>query len=107
MSAPLTASDIPMKNQMELSSFVVMFGLPEIDVECREDHGHSYGPECRAFVERYAIFLRDVGGAIDEADKLVVRLRPGHKAHRDSDDHAQQTRPERAVHVLRHVLGGR
>ena len=48
---------------------------------------------------------RDRRAAVNESDQLVVGLGPRDQADGDGDDHADDPRPEPAVHVLGHGLG--
>ena len=105
MTAPLTARDMPMKNQIDNDppDFIVS---PYQKMICRMTNTTATtAPQNTGAVEdRDFLFVRNRRQPIDEIRQLRIRFGLGEEAHDDGDDHTDQPAPECPKHVLRLIL---
>src|SRR5690348_3557488 len=93
-----------MKNQIEMKPGPCICSSPENDVQDYEDHQDNSRPKRWPVKERSGPLRWYLRRSIDETMKFRFGFRTSCVAHGNGDNHAKQPRPERTIHVLRHVL---
>src|SRR5271163_3121283 len=97
ISNPLTRSDTPIKNQMEIMRFDL--SLPEDDIQNHEHNANHTGPEYRLLINGNISDRRNGSQSINQVSQLRVRLGFRRQTHHDSHDHANQEGPQRLKHI--------
>src|SRR5271170_2237771 len=103
MSTPFTSSEIPMKNQIEMDPPFFIAPSPENNIQGHKNDPDDRGPEPRPLQRGNVAFGWNFGNAVDQTLELRVWFRFCNQADGNRDDHADETGPQRAVHVFRHV----
>src|ERR1035441_6062676 len=122
MISPEESIRTPTKNQMESACSVLgstwwgcgasgcevicvsLSGLPEPEVENKQNGGHHGRPEDGFLEDVGRPIVRDHGRSVDQPGELRLRCRLGHVADHNRDDDAYDPRPQRAVEIGSHGL---
>src|SRR5664279_2083565 len=95
-----------MKNQIEIMFLPWIMGgsLPNHQIQNEEDHDDNSRPEDGLLPKWHSRLVRYLSNAVNQADEFRLGLRLGHVTDHDGHDGANAPGPERAVHILGHVL---
>src|SRR6266704_353063 len=74
-----------------------------------EEHRHHRGPKRGPVINGDRRLVWNRSHSVDQPVQFGIALGFGHAAHDDRDHHANDPRPQRPVHILRHVasVGGK